>query len=89
MNDNEKMWEQTIYEIKIGGVNGLSFRKGQILLIKGNRRIITNIIRDYINDDEVFMIFSASVNKQEEVDMEDEKITKFSKGESIYVTFDV
>ena len=83
-NLNETMWEEDIYEIKIGGVNGLSFRMGQRLLIKGKDRIITDITRDFINEEEVFMVFSAPKDSLEEV-----KITKFSKGEAVYVTFDV
>lgn len=50
-NLNIKMWEEPIYEIKLGGINGISFRVGQRFKIKKDStewRRITNIERDVI-----------------------------------------
>ena len=85
MNESEKIWDLDIYEIKLGGVNGVSFRIGQTFVLKNVKRIYTSIIRDLnLHGQEIFMVFSAPVDEER-----NESLTKLSKGEPVYIVFDI
>jgi hypothetical protein len=84
----ELMWDEPIAELKVGGINGISFRKGQDFGkpkpgTKDTVRIV-DIRREVDSvDDEVFLIFAKKNNKG------DIRLLKVSKGEPVYVTFEV
>jgi hypothetical protein len=87
-NITKGMWDEDIAELKIGGINGISFRAGQdfgkpkpgtsdTVRVVEIRRVIDDV------DQEVFLIFAKKNNKG------DVRLLKVSKGEPVYVTFDV
>lgn len=90
MENKTAMWDLPIAEFKIGGINGILFRTGQYLnifnKIKGESEAveITQLMRA-IDDlgEEIFLVFG----KREGND--DDYLIKSSKGEPVYVTFDV
>ena len=82
------MWDEPIAELKVGGINGISFRAGydfgrpkdgttDTVRVVEIRRVIDDV------DQEVFLIFAKKNNKG------DVRLLKVSKGEPVYVTFDV
>lgn len=89
MIDNTKgMWDEPIAELKIGGINGISFRKNQPF---GKRKpvvnveiIITDIVREIDDlDEEIFLVYAK---KDGEGDV---RLLKAWKGKDFYVTFNV
>jgi hypothetical protein len=88
MNNTEGMWGEPIAELKVGGINGISFRKGQLFgkrkPLVDNEIFVTEIRRELDDlDEEVFLIFAKKDNEG------DTRLLKVSKGEPVYVTFDV
>jgi len=88
MSNTIGMWEVPIVEVKIGGIDGISFRKGQDFgrPKPGSKDTIRVVeIKREIDDvgEEIFLIFAKKNNKGEV------KLLKSSKGEKVYVTYDV
>ena len=88
MDNTQGMWGEPIAELKVGGINGISFRKDQdfgrpkpgssdTVRVVEIRRELDDL------DEEVFLIFAKKNNKG------DIRLLKVSKGEPVYVTFDV
>jgi len=85
-NNTIGMWDEPIVELKVGGINGISFRKNQSFSGKNSESpiIVTNIVRSIDDvDAEVFLVFAKKGDEGEE------KLLKISKGEPVYATFDV
>lgn len=88
VNNTIGMWDELIVEIKVGGINGISFRRGQVFgkskPLVSDEIWVTEIRRELDDiDEEVFLIFAKKNNKG------DERLLKISKGEKVYVTLDV
>jgi hypothetical protein len=88
MSNTEGMWEEPIAGIKIGGINGVGFNKGRPFGKETPMHPIlpwvTEIRREIDEFDcEVFLVFAKRDNKGEI------RLLKVSKGEPVYVTFDV
>tara|TARA_R110002096_G_scaffold429168_1_gene641761 strand:+ start:268 stop:540 length:273 start_codon:yes stop_codon:yes gene_type:complete len=87
MDNTRGMWDEPIAELKIGGINGISFRKGKIF---GKRKpmveveiVITDIKRELDDvDDEIFLIYRTD-------DKGNPRLLKAWKGKDYYVTFDI
>ncbi len=88
MSNTEGMWDLPIAELKVGGINGISFRRNQPF---GKRKpaveveiVVTDIRREIDDlDEEVFLVFARRDNEDRDV------LLKVSKGNEVYVTFDV
>ncbi len=87
-NNTTGMWDEPIVELKIGGIDGISFRRGQVFgkkkpLVK-DEIVVSDIKREIDDvDEEIFLIF-ARVNGKG-----DPKLLKSWKGKNFYATFDV
>jgi hypothetical protein len=88
MSNKNEMWDLEIYEIKIGGVkDGLSYFQGQVLrkYINGRSnppiaRVITHIIRDVVDNEVQYQVYSADINNEEDIQLE-----KVSIGLPVYL----
>jgi hypothetical protein len=77
INKNE-MWDLEIHEIKIGGTkDGLSYFVGQVLkkFINGRsnppiKRVITHIIRDIIDGEIQYQVYSADIYNKQDIQLE-------------------
>ncbi len=88
MDNTKGMWEEPIAELKVGGINGISFRKGQLFGKKKplveNEIYIAEIRRELDDlDEEIFLVFAKKDNKGAV------RLLKAWKGKDYYVTFDV
>lgn len=86
MVEDKQMWDEEIFEIKVGGVkDGLSYRVGQVLTLRVGgetiRRVIDNIRRVVIEEEVVYQVFTCNEKK------EDYQITKAFIGLPVYFTF--
>ena len=88
MNNTKGMWGEPIEALKIGRINGISFRKGQIFgkskpLVR-DEIMVTEIRREIDDiDEEIFLVFAKKNNEG------DVRLLKAWKGKEFYVTFDV
>ncbi len=67
MDNTKGMWEEPIAELKVGGINGISFRKGQLFGKKKplveNEIYIAEIRRELDDlDEEIFLVFAKKDN---------------------------
>ena len=88
MSNTEGMWDLPIAELKVGGINGISFRRNQSFgkrkPLVGSEIIVTEIRREIDDlDEEVFLVFAKKDDEDRDV------LLKVSKGIEVYVTFDV
>lgn len=88
MDNTEGMWALPIAELKIGGINGISFRRnkpfGKRKPLVDQEIVVTDIRRELDElDEEVFLVFARRDDEKEDV------LLKMSKGIEVYVTFDV
>lgn len=90
MIQDKEMWEEEIFEIKVGGINGLSFFINQVLKIYPNgktqppvKRKVSNILRKEIEEEIVYQVFSTDMNG------EDYRIQKVFVGLPVYITFKI
>jgi len=88
MDNTKGMWEEPIAELKVGGINGISFRAGCLFGKKkplvDHEIYVTEIRRELDDlDEEVFLVFAKNDNEG------DTRLLKASKGEKVYVTFNV
>ncbi len=82
---NLKIWDLPIYEIKIGGVkDGLSYRLGQKRVINDKTFEVSDIVRQFIDEERLYIVFGTNVDNREEI-----KPLKVSINNSIYITFKV
>lgn len=78
MTNKSEMWDLEIHEIKIGGTkDGLSYFQGQVLkkFINGRseppiKRVITHIIRDIIDGEIQYQIYSADLYNKDDIQLE-------------------
>jgi hypothetical protein len=89
-NITDGMWDEPIAELKVGGINGISFRKNTVFgkryptISEKNEIWIVDLLRTLDElDQEVFLIFGKRGSEGET------RLLKVSKGEPVYVTFDV
>ena len=90
MVQDKEMWDEEIFEIKVGGINGLSFFVNQVLKIYPNgrakppvQRIVSNILRKEVEEEVVYQVFSTNM------DGEDPRIQKVFIGLPVYITFKI
>tara|TARA_B110000858_G_scaffold149343_1_gene169844 strand:+ start:165 stop:443 length:279 start_codon:yes stop_codon:yes gene_type:complete len=87
MSNTEGMWEEPIAELKIGGINGISFRSGQQFGRPTERNPIAIHVKEIRReldelDEEIFLVFAKYDNKGPV------RLIKAWKGKNFYVTFD-
>lgn len=83
--DNSEVWDLDIFEIKIGSIDGLSFRVGQQMTIKGIRRIVTSIEKVFVEDQPQYQVFVSD-------DIEggtNPKLAKIAENLPVYLTMDI